>query len=65
MKVTVNRSKCIAAGQCVMKAPFVFDQDEEDGIVILLNDSPTQEQEKATRLAAKVCPAAAIEIIED
>jgi ferredoxin len=48
-----------------MKAPFVFDQDEEDGIVLLLTDSPAPEHEKATRLAAKVCPAAAIEIIED
>lgn len=65
MKVAINRTKCIAAGQCVMKSPFVFDQDEEDGIVLLLTDSPAPEHEKATRLAAKVCPAAAIEIIED
>lgn len=62
MKVTINRDRCIAAGQCVMNAPHTFDQDEEDGIVILLQDSPPAEQEKAVRQAARLCPAEAITI---
>lgn len=64
MKITIDKSKCIAAGQCVLKAPAVFDQNEDDGIVVLITDSPTAEAEQAVRLAARVCPAEAITIDE-
>ena len=33
MKITVDEEKCCAAGQCVLIAPEVFDQRDEDGIV--------------------------------
>jgi ferredoxin len=62
MRITVNRSRCIAAGQCVLKAPLVFDQDEKDGIVIVLQEKPGPELEAAARLAARVCPSEAITI---
>jgi ferredoxin len=65
MKVAVNRSKCIAAGQCVLKSPRVFDQDEDDGIVVLLTENPSSEDVEATKVAARVCPAGAIQIIEE
>lgn len=64
MRVIVNRSKCIAAGQCVLKSPHVFDQDEKDGLVILLSESPTPDFQDSARLAARVCPSEAI-IIEE
>lgn len=35
MKFTVDRDRCIGAGNCVMNAPELFDQDD-DGIVVLL-----------------------------
>jgi ferredoxin len=65
MRIEINRSKCIAAGQCVLKAPEVFDQDEQDGIVILRTDSPAPELRESARLAARVCPSEAITIHED
>lgn len=65
MKVAIDRSKCIAAGQCVLKSPHVFDQDEEDGIVLLLAEQPSKADEDATRLAARVCPAGAIRITDE
>ncbi len=65
MRVIVDRGRCIAAGQCVMKAPAVFDQDEEDGIVILLQEDIGEEQREAARRAARFCPAEAITIRED
>lgn len=64
MRVIIDRNRCIAAGQCVLKAPDVFDQDEEDGIVILKQDSPRPEQQEAARRAARLCPAEAITIEE-
>ncbi|MFG2965903.1 ferredoxin [Streptomyces sp. NPDC048288] len=64
MKITVDEEKCCAAGQCVLVAPEVFDQRDEDGIVVLLEPSPGADQEAAAREAAQVCPAAAILIEE-
>jgi ferredoxin len=65
MRIEINRSKCIAAGQCVLKAPQVFDQDEQDGIVILRTNNPPPELRETARLAARVCPSEAITIHED
>ncbi|CAN5418431.1 ferredoxin [soil metagenome] len=64
MHVTVDETKCCAAGQCVLAAPDVFDQREADGIVILLNADPSEELFSSVREAAAVCPAAAIEVQE-
>ena len=64
MKVTVDRERCVASGQCVLAAPAVFDQDENDGVVILLNDDPSPDQYDAVRLAAQMCPASVIAVTE-
>jgi ferredoxin len=64
MRVFVDPKKCCGAGQCVMLAPKVFDQREEDGIVVLLDATPSPELHASVREAASVCPAAAIELDE-
>ncbi|MEV6155012.1 ferredoxin [Nonomuraea sp. NPDC052129] len=64
MKVIVDEVKCCGAGQCVLIAPEVFDQRDEDGIVILLEPEPAADQRSAVREAAAVCPGAAIEVTE-
>ncbi|MET7332060.1 ferredoxin [Nonomuraea sp. NPDC005650] len=65
MKVIVDEDKCCGAGQCVLIAPEVFDQREDDGIVILLEAEPAADRHAAVREAAAVCPAAAIQVVED
>ena len=65
MKITVDEDKCCGAGQCVMIAPEVFDQRDEDGIVVLLDAEPDAAQHAAVRESAGVCPAAAISLAED
>ncbi|NGO06762.1 ferredoxin [Streptomyces sp. HC44] len=60
MKVSVDQNKCCGAGQCVLIAPEVFDQRDEDGIVVLLDTEPAEELDVTVREAAAVCPAAAI-----
>jgi hypothetical protein len=40
MKVMTGQDKCVASGQCVLAVPDLFDQREEDGIVVLLNETP-------------------------
>ncbi|MFE6489463.1 ferredoxin [Streptomyces sp. NPDC057757] len=64
MKVVVDEEKCVAAGQCVSAAMDVFDQRDEDGIVVLLNENPPPELADDVRDAAAVCPALAIRIKE-
>jgi ferredoxin len=62
MDVVIDQEKCIAAGQCVAAAPEVFDQRDEDGVVVLLKDSPGPADEAGVRHAARVCPAQVIEV---
>ncbi len=64
MKVVIDEDKCVAAGQCVAAAADVFDQRDEDGIVVLLNENPPAELADDVRQAAAVCPALAIRIEE-
>lgn len=64
MKIIVDQDKCVAAGSCVVAAEDVFDQRDEDGIVVLLNPDPPAELAAAVREAAAVCPASAIEVRE-
>lgn len=64
LKVHVDEHKCIGAGQCVLRAPKIFDQ-REDGIVILLDPTPPAELHDAARKAADLCPAEAITIEEE
>ena len=64
MKITVDEPACVAAGQCVLIAPEVFDQREEDGIVVLLEETPAPPLHDAVRESAAVCPAAAIYLAE-
>jgi ferredoxin len=65
MRIAVDPDKCCAAGQCVLAAPELFDQRDEDGIVILLTPGPAPEQHAVAREAAQICPAAAIFIEEN
>ncbi|ASU85845.1 ferredoxin [Nocardiopsis gilva YIM 90087] len=63
MKIRVEKDMCCGAGQCVALAPEVFDQDD-DGVVMLLQQSPASELHGPVRDAADVCPTMAIEIDE-
>jgi len=62
VNVTADRDVCIAAGQCVVTAPGVFDQGEEDGLVVLLHEDPPAELAADVRLAMSLCPSRAITV---
>ncbi|MEO3760155.1 ferredoxin [Mycobacterium sp. B14F4] len=64
MKVTVDQDKCVSSGQCVLNAGDVFDQRDDDGVVVLLDDSPANGRADDARKAAAACPALAIHIEE-
>lgn len=62
MKITVDTGRCVASGQCVMLAPDAFDQDEEDGTVVVLDPEPPAAGQDAVRQAELTCPVAAIRL---
>ncbi len=47
-----------------MHAPEIFDQRDDDGVVLVLNENPPTEQTKNARKAEAGCPALAIHIEE-
>ncbi|MEU6982553.1 ferredoxin [Streptomyces sp. NPDC046324] len=64
MDVHVDRDRCLGAGMCALTAPQIFDQDEDEGLVTLLNARPPREHHAAVRVAAGVCPASVITVTE-
>ena len=64
MKIKVDPNKCIGAGHCVVSAPRLFAQGEEDGLVILLQPDAGDELVSAALEAARLCPTRAIEVVE-
>ena len=64
LQVIVNQDKCASSGNCAEIAPVVFTQDDNTGVVILLEDQPEEEQREAVKRAALLCPAQAIIVKE-
>ncbi|MFG2879463.1 ferredoxin [Streptomyces sp. NPDC048337] len=63
LHITANTAVCIGAGQCVMAAPDLFDQ-EEHGTVIVLEDEVPADELALVREAAYLCPSRAITYTE-
>ncbi|WP_216895320.1 ferredoxin [Nocardia alni] len=63
MRVTADRNVCIGAGLCALTAPDVFDQDD-DGLVAVLNPDPGVDVQGAAREAANICPSGAVKVTE-
>ena len=61
--VSADRDVCIQAGNCVMAAGEIFDQDD-DGIVVVLQAQVAGEQAERAREAVKLCPAGALSLVD-
>lgn len=61
MIVEAYPEKCVFFGSCVMQAPDVFDQND-DGVVVVLNERPPSQLHNPVRRAASLCPAKAIAV---
>jgi ferredoxin len=64
MRVSVDPDRCCSSGQCVAAVPEVFDQSEDDGVVLLIQPQPPAELQAAVRTAASICPGRAISVQE-
>jgi ferredoxin len=64
MHVTVDQDRCCSSGQCVLTAPTVFDQSDDDGVVVLLQADPDPSLHAQLRTASALCPGGAITLVE-
>jgi len=64
MRVLADTHKCIGAGTCVTIAPDVFDQNDADGIVVVLQEEPGEDRRDAVAEAIEFCPAQALAMSE-
>jgi ferredoxin len=64
MKIIADTGKCVGAGQCVLTEPALFDQSEDDGTVIVLDDQPEGDLVEKDREAVHVCPSQALSLQE-
>ena len=62
MKLTADRAICTGAGNCVRLAPDWFDQDEQEGLVVLVDDAPPVDVEQSLRDVVDACPTGAIRL---
>lgn len=65
MRITADQQRCIGAGQCVLSAPEVFDQDQDEGVVTLLQPRPPDDLHADVRRAVERCPSGAITLHND
>jgi len=63
VKISADRDVCISAGNCVMVADAVFDQDDDGIVTVLVDEVPAGEEDHA-REAAKLCPSQALRIAD-
>jgi len=64
MRVIADRARCTSAGNCARVAPDLFDQQEDDGLVIVLQAEVPPALRDAAREAESLCPANAISIAD-
>ncbi len=64
-RITVDRTRCIGAGNCVFTAPAIFDQNEDDGRVVLLAETVAGADAERAAAAVRQCPSGAIAMREE
>jgi ferredoxin len=62
--VRIDQTGCIGSGQCVLAAPDVFDQSDDDGHGIVLVADPSADLLPGVRDAVDRCPAQVVTLQE-
>ncbi len=64
MRIDADKDVCIGAGVCALAIPEIFDQDFDDGRVLLLREPLGDGEHHAVRRAVSLCPSGALSIQE-
>jgi ferredoxin len=61
--IVADVERCVGAGQCVLTDPDAFDQSDEDGTVVVLQDTPADDEARQrARVAVDICPGRALSL---
>jgi ferredoxin len=60
VRITVDKRRCIGAGLCALKLPAVFEQDADEGLVELLDETGAGHTYDEVSTSQYECPAQAI-----
>jgi ferredoxin len=63
LRIAVDEEVCCGSGLCALTAPKVFDQRDDDGVVVTLTTEPATTDYDAVRAAAAACPTSAIRLV--
>jgi ferredoxin len=63
LKIRADRDVCISAGNCVMAAGALFDQDDDGIVEVLVDEVPADEEDNA-REAVRLCPSEALRVVD-
>jgi ferredoxin len=63
MKVVVDYDLCEANAVCMKHAPEIFRVEDDDTLTILMEEVPSELQDKA-REAERLCPRQAIKLVD-
>ena len=61
MKINVDRLKCESNGLCMTYAPGVFEVDDDDELVVLIEE-PGEEFRASVETAVRMCPKQALSL---
>jgi ferredoxin len=61
VKLVADRDACIGSGNCMMVSEELFDADDDGLVVLLAEDVPASEEDRA-REAVRLCPASALRL---
>ncbi|MBM4383344.1 MAG: ferredoxin [Deltaproteobacteria bacterium] len=64
MRVRVDADLCQGHGACKSEAPEVFDVNERDGVVIVLQVNPSEALRAKVQAAVRYCPTRALALEE-
>ncbi|MGP4016145.1 ferredoxin [Saccharopolyspora sp. 5N708] len=65
MRIEADLDRCVGAGQCVLTEPALFDQNEDDGRVVVLVTEVDGSAADAAREAVQVCPSGALSLLAE
>jgi ferredoxin len=64
MRVRADFDLCQGHGACREEAPAVFDVDEKEHRVVILQESPPEAERENVKRAVKYCPTYALKLDE-
>jgi ferredoxin len=65
LRVVIDPGLCMGVGDCIFRAPNVFDWNESQSQARVVQEVVGEDEEEAVRAAVRGCPNFAISIVEE